>query len=198
VLWNYHAIKIFWVLYNLSKRLVQVGRGGFRPRATRAMARGSAQNFFFQLFRTGPAQHRGGGFYLTVRPCLSPVRPNPDAASPARQYATTRIRGSAPTPSPQPPPASATADGKGRPRPSGPASGARRRAQEARQAAAGASRQAVGPCPPSLSLAGARRQPAGRRPLPAGGPSLSLPPERHGCSLLHCSLSESPSEAVTD
>jgi len=149
VLWNYHAIKIFWVLYNLSKRLVQVGRGGFRPRATRAMARGSAQNFFFQLFRTGPAQHRGGGFYLTVRPCLSPVRPNPDAASPARQYATTRIRGSAPTPSPQPPPASATADGKGRPRPSGPASGARRRAQVARQAAAGASRQAVGPCPPA-------------------------------------------------
>ena len=153
-------------------------RGGFRPRATRAMARGSAQNFFFQLFRTGPAQHRGGGFYLTVRPCPSPVRPNPDAASPARQYATTRIR-------PNPQPLAATRQR----RPATPRDGRRRRQRPPSALRSGLRRQAQGaggqalrgsasgpPSPWQVAAAGARRQPAARQAVGPGPPAAPPSP----------------------
>ena len=124
-------------------------RGGFRPQATRAMARGSAQKiFFFNFFEL--AQPNIEEEVSTDRAPLpfagSPQPRRRLSRTPVRHHRTTRIRGSAPTPSPQPPPASG--DGRRQRPPSALRSGLRRQAQGAGgQAGSGRRQPAAGRSP---------------------------------------------------
>ena len=145
-----------------------VFRGGFRPRATRAMARGSAQKIFFSTFSNWPSPTSRRRTQPVVRPCPSPQprRRLSRTRRPRQPHATTRIRPSPQRPSPQ---ASAS-----RHPPAQTGDAARRPTAKAalgppvRPQAPGAGRRRPGPSaapPPALPLPGSgRRQPAAGTP----------------------------------